>query len=119
MFGKAIGDVVAVQGRSADAIRWYRYVYDQGRDAPGRYGALRTAIDLLMVAQDPRTAAQWAAELFAETEHPEDGRRWATALSAMGETNLAASVLRRVAMVEAARQRELNEDAARRARRMQ
>jgi tetratricopeptide (TPR) repeat protein len=118
LYGKAIGDELARAGLPAQAVTWYRHVFDRTRrDDPGRYEALRAAIDLLSARTRFRTAAVWAAELYAETGHPADGRRWADALAAGGRVRDAAVVMQRVAIAEAERQRDLNEDAARRARR--
>ncbi|MCH7701280.1 MAG: hypothetical protein IID37_06300, partial [Planctomycetes bacterium] len=53
VFGQAIGAIAAKAGRSRQAVEWLRYVFDGAeRDLPGRYDALRKAIDLLFEMQE-------------------------------------------------------------------
>ena len=89
MFGQAIGAIAAKAGRSRQAVEWLRYVFDGAeRDQPGRYDALRKAIDLLFEMQELELAAQWCVELYDTTLHPDNGRRSAELLSAGGRRRL-------------------------------
>ena len=83
---------------------------------PGRYDALRKAIDLLFEMRELELAAQWCIELYDTTLHPDDGRRLAELLSAGGRPDAAARVLEAVEQAERQRQWQVELEATRQGR---
>lgn len=117
VFGQAIGAIAAKAGHPKQAVEWLRYVFDRTkRDQPGRYDALRTAIELLSEMRELELAAQWCVELYDTTLHPDDGRRLAELLSAGGRPDAAARVLETVEQTERQRRWQVEVEAVRQGR---